>query len=228
MPSVEPKGFYFKYQLKDLNGIPFKNFKSSEVGEYIKLAPEKFHCKVRVDCAFDIIYYLIHVEKNFIEQLREIKKYDDESFLVFEYYGVYIWSQFQEALQKCKKEDLIDEINTLKSLIEDYHEETQGLKKDDLSRIYLKHWWVPFLKKWKDLFGELKKEQNGDPENKKLIGDNECPINYLTIEENDKYLCCNTCHKNFLPEITVDFIKQHKKCPYCKSQFNKIEIFINA
>lgn len=63
---------------------------------------------------------------------------------------------------------------------------------------------------------------------KKLIGDNECPINFLTIEKNDKYLCCNTCQKNFLPDITVDFIRQCRKCPHCKNEFMNIEIFINA
>lgn len=226
MPSVQQKTTYFKYQLKDLNSISFKDFEYyGMIERSIIEAPEKYHCKVKVNCAFDIIErWENHVEKIFIEQLREIKIYNDDTFRLFEYYGVYLWSQFQEALQKCKKEDLIHEINR----ISQGQEETKGLTKYDLSINYLKFWWVPFIKKWKALFNELKEQNSPAPKNKKLIGDNECPINYLTIEENDKYLCCNTCHHNFLPEITVDFIKQHKKCPYCKSQFNKIEIFINA
>lgn len=60
--------------------------------------------------------------------------------------------------------------------------------------------------------------------NKLLEGDDQCPIFYKTIEPEDEYLCCETCHKNLSTDV-LNYIQQSKKCPMCRSQWHTIQIY---
>lgn len=63
--------------------------------------------------------------------------------------------------------------------------------------------------------------------NKKILGDPYCAINCSDIEENQEYLNCSTCHKNFLFEVTRQWIEQRKKCPHCIQPWNNFIIYKN-
>jgi hypothetical protein len=66
--------------------------------------------------------------------------------------------------------------------------------------------------------------------NNRLIEDTEekeCPVNYSKIRKNEKYFHCETCKKNFKFN-TKEFIEKDKKCPYCRSSFNRINIYKNC
>lgn len=63
--------------------------------------------------------------------------------------------------------------------------------------------------------------------NKELEGDNFCPVNHTEIKENDKYLNCSTCNKNFLLECTLQWIKDKKQCPHCKTSWIQIQVYNN-
>jgi len=59
--------------------------------------------------------------------------------------------------------------------------------------------------------------------NKILEGNNECPVNLSKI--NDQYLNCETCHKNFLLNVTQKFIETKKICPHCKQQWKTFIVY---
>ncbi len=50
----------------------------------------------------------------------------------------------------------------------------------------------------------------------------ECPVTKEFI--NGNYLKCKTCNYCFSLEVN-EWIKQHKKCPYCRSKWGKIIIY---
>lgn len=61
-----------------------------------------------------------------------------------------------------------------------------------------------------------------------ITGDNFCGIHFTNIEENDEYLSCSVCNKNFHTEITYDWIKEKNKCPHCCQKWKDFTIYINS
>jgi len=65
-------------------------------------------------------------------------------------------------------------------------------------------------------------------ENKVISGDTLCAVNYEEIEENDEYLNCGKCHKNFLLNIVQQWVQEKKKCPMCQQQWINWKIYKNC
>jgi hypothetical protein len=67
-------------------------------------------------------------------------------------------------------------------------------------------------------------------ENKQInnkIENDECFILNKKIEQNNLYLSCKTCSKNYLYN---EYFKINNSCPFCKKSIlidNKLKIFIN-
>lgn len=62
--------------------------------------------------------------------------------------------------------------------------------------------------------------------NKKLGGDIYCSVNMVNIKDNDEYLNCKTCNKNFLKSGALLWIQQKKKCPHCRSSWSLSSLII--
>lgn len=65
-------------------------------------------------------------------------------------------------------------------------------------------------------------------ENKILVGDNLCPVNYEGILEGDQYLNCQVCLKNFKLNIVKQWIESKMKCPLCRQTWTQFKIFVNC
>lgn len=69
--------------------------------------------------------------------------------------------------------------------------------------------------------------QEFEIENKVISGDTLCPVNYEEITENDEYLNCGKCHKNFLLNVVQQWVQEKKKCPMCRQQWINWKIYKN-
>jgi len=63
--------------------------------------------------------------------------------------------------------------------------------------------------------------------NKLIEGDVLCPVNYENINENELYMCCETCKNNFQLKCVKEWITEKKKCPMCKSEWKNKIIYCN-
>lgn len=63
--------------------------------------------------------------------------------------------------------------------------------------------------------------------NKKLIGDDSCSISLSTIEENNKYMSCDTCNKNFIDTEILKWLEEKNNCPNCRADWENITIYVN-
>ena len=64
-------------------------------------------------------------------------------------------------------------------------------------------------------------------ENKKIEGDIICSICFSNIENENKYMNCNTCNKNFMAESLRQWLIQDNSCPLCRSVWTNRIIYIN-
>jgi DNA-directed RNA polymerase subunit RPC12/RpoP len=49
-----------------------------------------------------------------------------------------------------------------------------------------------------------------------LEEDRQCSITLETIESNESYIHCSQCHKNFLEEGMMEWLRRHPQCPHCR------------
>lgn len=65
---------------------------------------------------------------------------------------------------------------------------------------------------------------------KRIENNTECPVTYFDLL-NSKYVTCVTCSYNFHISVYQDWIKQHKTCPHCCTEWKELHIeyiFING
>jgi hypothetical protein len=65
-------------------------------------------------------------------------------------------------------------------------------------------------------------------ENKLIDGDIQCPVNYENIKENDEYLNCGVCNKNFLLNIVRQWVIAKNTCPSCRQVWANWVIYKNS
>lgn len=64
-------------------------------------------------------------------------------------------------------------------------------------------------------------------ENKLIEGDKFCPITHKEINEKDKYMSCNNCHKNFMAKELNRWLSENNTCPTCRENWTSNIIYIN-
>jgi hypothetical protein len=52
-----------------------------------------------------------------------------------------------------------------------------------------------------------------------IEGDNVCTISMEKIEENDYYMTCDVCHKNYKSDILKEWLQRNNSCPTCRNQW---------
>jgi hypothetical protein len=55
----------------------------------------------------------------------------------------------------------------------------------------------------------------------------ECPITYIELHMNCKYISCLTCNKYFHESIYHNWIIKKYTCPHCRAEWNNNIIYIN-
>ncbi len=63
--------------------------------------------------------------------------------------------------------------------------------------------------------------------NKKIEGDIICAISLLHIQNENKYMTCTVCKKNFMEESLRKWLVKENNCPTCRSQWTENIIYIN-
>jgi len=62
--------------------------------------------------------------------------------------------------------------------------------------------------------------------------DNFCPINHAIIRENDSYMECNFCNKNFSDSSIKMWLRVHatndRNCPCCRTRWSNYNVYINS
>lgn len=58
---------------------------------------------------------------------------------------------------------------------------------------------------------------------------NECPISYEPIKDNDTYLCCGECKYNFSEESILKYLNGSEKrvCPMCRAEWTDYCQYVN-
>jgi len=64
-------------------------------------------------------------------------------------------------------------------------------------------------------------------DNKKIEGDTKCAICLSNIENENKYITCTTCKKNFMEEPLREWLVKDNSCPLCRSEWTERIIYIN-
>jgi len=64
-------------------------------------------------------------------------------------------------------------------------------------------------------------------DNKKIEGDTKCAICLSNIENENKYMTCTTCKKNFMEEPLREWLVKDNSCPLCRSEWTERIIYIN-
>lgn len=64
-------------------------------------------------------------------------------------------------------------------------------------------------------------------EDKKIEGDIKCSICLSNIENENKYMTCDTCNKNFMEGPLREWLTNESSCPLCRSEWTNRIIYIN-
>ncbi len=64
-------------------------------------------------------------------------------------------------------------------------------------------------------------------QNKTIDGDTFCPITHQEIKQEDKYMKCNKCHKNFIENALKIWLIENRTCPMCRQTWTSKFIYTN-
>jgi hypothetical protein len=62
---------------------------------------------------------------------------------------------------------------------------------------------------------------------RRIEGDSLCPIGYLDIMDNDSYMKCDECNKNFITHLLKEWLRLNKSCPCCRTKWTNNNSYIN-